>query len=73
MQLILFIILWVLSVYSYQKFRPFSIQTFNKNGRRMLLELKNKNITLNITFKDPNITLPKIYLDDVNQIILLFQ
>jgi len=72
MPLIMVIILWAWVVYSAQRFRPFPIQTFN-NSRRMFLELKNKNITLNITFREPVITLPRIYLDDAHQIIMLFQ
>jgi len=72
MPLILAIILCFWAVYSSQRLIPFSIKSFN-NPKKIVLELPKKNITLDITFKEPNITLPKLYLDDVHQIIMLFQ
>ena len=74
MPLILAIILCFWAVYSSQRFIPFSMKSFNNNHKKhIVLELPNKNMTLNITFKEPTITLPKIYLDDVHQVIMLFQ
>ena len=73
MQLILAIILCFWAVYSSQRFIPFSIRSFNNHKNRIVLELPNKNMTLNITFREPTITLPKIYLDDMHQVIMIFQ
>ena len=73
MPLILAIILCFWAVYSSQRFIPFSIKSFNAPKQRIILELPNKNMTLNITFREPTITLPKIYLDDMHQVIMIFQ
>lgn len=73
MPLILAIILCFWAVYSSQRFIPFSIRSFNNHKNRIVLELPNKNMTLNITFREPTITLPKIYLDDMHQVIMIFQ
>ena len=76
MPLILAIILCFWAVYSSQRLIPFSIQTFN-NPKKIVLELPKKNVTVNmtvnITFREPTITLPKIYLDDMHQVIMIFQ
>lgn len=77
MPLILAIILCFWAVYSSQRFIPFSIKSFNNHKNRIVLELPNKNMTVNmtvnITFREPTITLPKIYLDDMHQVIMIFQ
>jgi len=73
MPLILAIILCVWAVYSSQRFIPFYIKSFNNPKKRIILELPKQNMTLNITFREPTITFPKIYLDDAHQIIMLFQ
>lgn len=73
MQLILAIILCFWAVYTSQRLIPFYIKSFNSPKQRIVLELPNKNMTLNITFRESTITFPKIYLDDMHQVIMIFQ
>lgn len=51
----------------------FSVKALQNKKRRILLEIPRHNITFNITFREPTITLPKIYIYDEHQIIMLFQ
>lgn len=77
MQLIVFIVLCFWAVYTSQRFIPFSIKLFNNHKKQIVLEIPNKNMTLNMTVnikvKEPTITLPKIYLDDMHLVIMIFQ
>jgi hypothetical protein len=73
MQLIVLIVLCFWAVYTSQRFIPFSIKLFNNDKKQIVLEFPKKNITLNITFREPAITLPKFYLDDMHQVIMMFQ
>jgi len=73
MQTIFLIMLYILVVYSSRLFMKFSIKSLDNNGRRLLLEFPRRNITLNKTFQEPTIALPKIYIYDEHQIIMLFQ
>jgi len=68
---IMVVFMWTL--YLSRGFISFQYIRQLNNKRRILLELPNQNITLNITFREPVITLPRIYLDDAHQIIMLFQ
>ena len=73
MQIIFLLVLYILVVYSTSLFMKFSIKSLHNNGQRLLLEIPRHNITLNITFREPTITLPKVYLYDEHQVIMLFQ
>ena len=73
MQTIFLLVLYMLVVYSSRLFMKFSIKSLQNKGRRLLLEIPRHNITLNITFQEPTITLPKVYLYDEHQVIMLFQ
>lgn len=73
MQTILLFILYMLVVYSTRLFMKFSIKALQNKDRRILLEVPRHNITVNITFREPTITLPRMYLYDEHQIIMLFQ
>jgi hypothetical protein len=72
MQPIVFVILCLWAVYSSQRFMQFSIKAFANTTRRIMLELPKVNITLPSLPFEPIITLPRIYLDDVHEIIMLF-
>lgn len=73
MQLIVLIVLCFWAVYTSHRFIPFSIKLFNNDKKQIVLEFPKKNMTLNITFREPAITLPKFYLDDMHQVIMMFQ
>ncbi len=73
MQTIFLLVLYMLVVYSTRLFMKFSIKSLHNRGRRLLLEIPRHNITLNITFQEPTITFPKVYLYDEHQVIMLFQ
>jgi hypothetical protein len=73
MQTIFLIMLYILVVYSSRLFIKFALKSLHNNGRRLLLEFPRRNITFNITFQEPTIALPKIYIYDEHQIIMLFQ
>ena len=73
MQAIVLLVLCMWAVYSSQRLLPFSIKSFNNQVRRIMIEMPNSNISMNITFREPTITLPKIYLDDMHQVIMIFQ
>jgi hypothetical protein len=51
----------------------FSIKALQNKDRRILLEFPRQNITLNITFREPTITLPKVYLYDEHEVLMIFQ
>lgn len=72
MQVIVLLVLCMWAVYSSQRLLPFSIKAFNNQWRR-IIEMPNGNISMNITFREPTITLPKIYFDDMHQVIMIFQ
>jgi hypothetical protein len=69
MQPIVFVILCLWAVYSSQRFMQFSIKAFANTTR---LEIPKVNITLPALPFEPTITLPRIYLDDLHEIIMLF-
>ena len=73
MQTILLFMLYMLVVYSSHLFMKFSTKALQNKGRRLLLEIPRHNITFNITFREPTITFPKVYLYDEHQVIMLFQ
>ena len=73
MQTILLFILYMLVVYSTRLFMKFSIKALQTKDNRILLEFPHHNITFNITFREPTITLPRMYLYDEHQILMLFQ
>ena len=72
MQPFVFIMLCLWAVYSSQRFIPFSIKAFANNTKH-LFKLPQVNITVpSLPMREPTITLPKIYFDDLNQILILF-
>jgi hypothetical protein len=73
MQTIVLFILYILVVYSSRLFIKFSIKALQNKDRRISLEVPRHNITVNITFKEPTIALPMVYLYDEHQILMLFQ
>lgn len=75
MQPIVFIMLCLWAVYSSQRFMSFSIKAFANNTKHLFkLPEVNINITVpSLPMREPTtITLPKIYFDDLNQILMLF-
>jgi len=73
MQTIVILIIYILAVYSSRLFMKFSIKALQNKDRRILLEFPRQNITLNITFREPTITLPKVYLYDEHEVLMIFQ
>jgi hypothetical protein len=73
MQTLLLFMLYMLVVYSSRMFMKFSIKALQNKNRRILLAFPRHNITFNITFREPTIALPKVYLYDEHQMIMLFQ
>ena len=51
----------------------FSIKALQNKNRRVLLEFPRHNTTFNITFREPTITFPKVYIYDEHQVLMLFQ
>lgn len=73
MQSLVFIILCLWAVYSSQRFMQFSIKAFANNTSHNIFKLPMVNITIpSFQLREPTITLPKIYVDDMHQIIMLF-
>lgn len=72
MQPIVFIMLCLWAVYSNQRFMSFSIKAFANNTKHMF-KVPQVNITIpSLPLREPTITLPKIYFDDLNHILMLF-
>jgi hypothetical protein len=67
------LLLFMLVVYSSCRFMKFSIKALQNKNRRILLEFPRHNITFNITFREPTITFPKVYVYDEHQVLMLFQ
>jgi hypothetical protein len=73
MQTLLLFMLYILVVYSSRLFMKFSIKALQNKNRRVLLEFPRHNTTFNITFREPTITFPKVYIYDEHQVLMLFQ
>ena len=67
------LVLLMVLVYSHQKFKNFTIKAFQNTNKHVLLDNPLENITIHNPFIiNINITLPKLYIDE-HQIIMLFQ
>lgn len=71
MQTIVLVLLCVLVAITKQKFVNLSIKASLNNRKHLLMEFPNRNIT--IPLYNPNISIPKLNVDDIHMIILLFQ
>ena len=72
MQPIVFIMLCLWAVYSNQRFMSFSIKAFANNTKHMF-KVPQVNITIpSLPLREPTITLPKMYIDDFNHVLMLF-
>ena len=73
MHLLSLLVLLMVLVYSHQKFKNFTMKVFQNTNKRVLLDNPLENITIHNPFAlNINITLPKLYIDE-HQIIMLFQ
>lgn len=71
MQLLVFIIVCMWIIYSSQMFMFSPIKVFVNNMQKMV-ELPTANITTPRFSSQDLIKIPKLYFDDVHQIIMLF-